>query len=93
VFLPDASGVRVDTLKHRAPTRLDLEEIVTSVAIRAIRWLERHSCPDRRVRWLGSLVDTTNGCVGIATDGEMKDLATWITEHHATLIDLQGTSP
>lgn len=41
VFLPDASGERVDTLKHRAPTRLDLEEIVTTVAIRAIRWLER----------------------------------------------------
>jgi hypothetical protein len=42
VFLPDGSGERVDTLKHRAPTRLDLEEIVTTVAIRAIRWLERH---------------------------------------------------
>lgn len=37
-----ASGERVDTLKHRAPTRLDLEEIVTTVALRAIRWLERH---------------------------------------------------
>jgi hypothetical protein len=42
VFLPDASGERVDTLKHRAPTRLDLEEIVTTVALRAIRGLERH---------------------------------------------------
>jgi len=52
--------------------------------------------PDRRVRWLGSLVnlvDTTNGCVGIATDGEMKDLVAWISEHHAALIDLQEASP
>ncbi|MEO8185680.1 MAG: transposase [Deltaproteobacteria bacterium] len=29
VFLPDASGEWVATLKHRAPTRLDLEEIAT----------------------------------------------------------------
>jgi hypothetical protein len=42
VFLPDASGERVETLKHRAPTLLDLEEIVTTVATRAVRWLERH---------------------------------------------------
>jgi hypothetical protein len=27
LFLPDAKGEHVDTLKHRAPTRLDLEEI------------------------------------------------------------------
>jgi len=42
LFLPDATGKRVDTLKHRAPTRLDLEELVTTVAIRAVRWLEKH---------------------------------------------------
>lgn len=42
VFLPYASGERVDTLKHRAPTRLDLEEIVMTVAIRAVRWLGKH---------------------------------------------------
>jgi hypothetical protein len=42
VFLPDASGERVGALKHRAPTRLDLEEIVTTVAARAVRWLEKH---------------------------------------------------
>ena len=42
VFLPDAAGERVDTLKHRAPTRLDLEEIVTIIATRSIRWLEKH---------------------------------------------------
>jgi hypothetical protein len=43
LFVPDAMGERVDTLKHRAPTRLDLEEIVTTVATRCIRWLEKHS--------------------------------------------------
>jgi hypothetical protein len=42
VFLPDAAGEHVDTLKHRAPTRLDLEEIVTIIATRSIRWLEKH---------------------------------------------------
>lgn len=39
-----STGVKVDssTVKHRAPTRLDLEEVVTTVAIRAVRWLEKH---------------------------------------------------
>jgi hypothetical protein len=41
LFLPDATGERVDTLKHRAPTRIDVEEIVTSVATRCVRWLEK----------------------------------------------------
>jgi len=30
LFLPDVTGSHVDTLKPRAPTRLDLEEIVTT---------------------------------------------------------------
>jgi hypothetical protein len=42
LFLPDATGEHVDTLKHRVPTRLDLEEIVTSVATRCVRWLGKH---------------------------------------------------
>jgi hypothetical protein len=42
LFVPDATGERVDTLKHRAPTRLDLEEIVTTVATRCVRWLKNH---------------------------------------------------
>jgi hypothetical protein len=42
VFVPDASRQRVDALRHRVPTGLDLEEIVTAVALRAVRWLERH---------------------------------------------------
>jgi hypothetical protein len=42
LFLLDAKGESVDTLKHRAPTRLDLAEIVTAVATRSVRWLEKH---------------------------------------------------
>ena len=37
--------------------------------------------PDRRVRWVGPLVnafDTTDGCVGIATDREMDAIADWV---------------
>jgi murein L,D-transpeptidase YafK len=40
--------------------------------------------PDRRVRWLGALVnafDTTDGCVGIATDPEMQTFAIWVRAH------------
>jgi hypothetical protein len=39
LFVPDAVNERVHTLRHRAPTRLDLEELVTAVAVRAVRWL------------------------------------------------------
>jgi hypothetical protein len=39
LFLPDATGEHVDTLNYRAPTRLDLEEIVTAVAVRSVGWL------------------------------------------------------
>jgi hypothetical protein len=42
LFVPDATGEHVDTLKHHAPTRLDLEEIVTTVATRCVRWLDKH---------------------------------------------------
>ncbi len=42
LFVPDAGNERVQTLKHRAPRRLDLEEIVTGVAVRAVRWLAQH---------------------------------------------------
>jgi murein L,D-transpeptidase YafK len=37
--------------------------------------------PDRRVRWAGplvNLIDTTDGCVGIATDKEMDRIALWV---------------
>jgi murein L,D-transpeptidase YafK len=42
--------------------------------------------PDRRVRWAGFLVnafDTTDGCVGIATDGEMTRIAEWVRRRGA----------
>jgi hypothetical protein len=42
-FVPEDTGEHVDTLKHRPPTLLDLEEIVTAVATRCVRWLEEHS--------------------------------------------------
>jgi hypothetical protein len=40
-FLPDTAGERVQTLKHRAPTRFDLEEIVTAVVARSVSWLDK----------------------------------------------------
>ena len=37
--------------------------------------------PDRKLRWAGALVnlfDTTDGCIGIATDDEMGQIAAWV---------------
>jgi hypothetical protein len=48
--------------------------------------------PGRKVRWLGRLVnlfDTTDGCVGIATDDEMKRIAAWVTSHRARTIQIR----
>jgi murein L,D-transpeptidase YafK len=48
--------------------------------------------PDRRVRWLGRLVnvfDTTDGCIGVATDGEMKEIAAWLHTARARRIRLE----
>jgi murein L,D-transpeptidase YafK len=48
--------------------------------------------PDRRVAWLGALVnafDTTDGCIGIATDEEMATVAQWVRERRARTIALQ----
>jgi murein L,D-transpeptidase YafK len=45
--------------------------------------------PDRRVRWLGDLVntfDSTDGCVGLATDDEMDQIATWVRRVRAERI-------
>jgi murein L,D-transpeptidase YafK len=42
--------------------------------------------PNRRVRWLGRAVnwfDTTEGCVGLATDDEIERVASWIGRQHA----------
>ena len=45
--------------------------------------------PHRVVRWLGRYVntfDTTSGCVGIATDREMREIAAFIRRQHARSI-------
>jgi hypothetical protein len=51
--------------------------------------------PDRRVRWLGRLVntfDTTDGCVGLASDGEMAEIARWVRRTRANWIVLHEQS-
>lgn len=48
--------------------------------------------PDRRVRWLGRFVnsfDTTDGCVGIATDEQMAALARWIRRKRPAVIVIE----
>lgn len=48
--------------------------------------------PHRWVRWLGSLVnsfDSSNGCVGLATDGEMTAITAWVRSAHAATIELR----
>ena len=48
--------------------------------------------PGRGVRWLGGLVNTfdlTDGCVGIATDAEMKRVAEWSRAHRVRTIVLR----
>ena len=48
--------------------------------------------PDRRVRWMGAAVnrvDSTEGCVGIATDPEMARIAEWIRSRDVREIALE----
>jgi murein L,D-transpeptidase YafK len=48
--------------------------------------------PDRRVKWLGRLVnsfDTSDGCVGLAKDDEMETIARWIRKASAHTIELR----
>jgi murein L,D-transpeptidase YafK len=48
--------------------------------------------PDRRVRWLGrltNLLDTTSGCVGIATDEEMAVIVAWMRKTRAARIEIR----
>ena len=45
--------------------------------------------PNRLVRWLGRFVntfDTTSGCVGIATDREMREIAAFVRRQRARSI-------
>jgi murein L,D-transpeptidase YafK len=48
--------------------------------------------PDRRVKWLGRLVntfDSSEGCVGLATDAEMERIAKWVRAASARTIELR----
>jgi len=48
--------------------------------------------PLRWVRWLGSLVntfDSSDGCVGVATDEEINEIAAWIAKVHAQTIEIR----
>lgn len=48
--------------------------------------------PIRWARFLGSLVnwfDTTRGCIGIATDKEMKEIADWVNETKADVVQIK----
>jgi hypothetical protein len=48
--------------------------------------------PDRRLTWLGranNWLDTTDGCIGLATDAEMERLAEWVGSSGARRIVLR----
>jgi hypothetical protein len=48
--------------------------------------------PDRRLTWLGPVnnwFDTTDGCVGLATDADMNRLAAWVSASRANAILLR----
>jgi hypothetical protein len=48
------------------------------------------------VRWLGRLVntfDSTDGCVGIATDEQMESIAAWVRRLKASQIVLAIEDP
>jgi L,D-peptidoglycan transpeptidase YkuD (ErfK/YbiS/YcfS/YnhG family) len=48
--------------------------------------------PDRRVAWAGRLVnvaDTTDGCIGVATDDAMHAVVAWLGERRARVIEVR----
>ncbi len=48
--------------------------------------------PPRSVRWLGSLVntfDSSDGCIGVATDDEIERISAWVTASHARTIEIR----
>jgi hypothetical protein len=48
--------------------------------------------PHRMVRWLGRLTntfDSTDGCVGVATDAEMSKVAVWTRRARARTIEIR----
>lgn len=52
--------------------------------------------PHRAVAWLGRLTnvfDTTDGCIGIATDGDMRALADWVRRYEPRYIEIVPRLP
>ena len=50
--------------------------------------------PDRRLQWLGGAVnwfDTTDGCVGVATDSDVLKIGWWIRASSAKFIVLDDS--
>jgi murein L,D-transpeptidase YafK len=48
--------------------------------------------PDRKYAWLGAFtntLDTTDGCVGLATDEEMSEISAWLRANPARGITLR----
>src|ERR671919_2743636 len=48
--------------------------------------------PPRATRWLGSLVDSfvkTQGCVGLATDGQMRQVAAFVRARHVRTVSIR----
>ena len=48
--------------------------------------------PARWVKWMGSLVntfDSSDGCVGVARDAEIDDIASWVRAASVRTIELR----
>jgi murein L,D-transpeptidase YafK len=48
--------------------------------------------PARALAWIGSamnLLDTTEGCIGLASDAEINDIAAWVTRRQTGTIFLR----
>jgi murein L,D-transpeptidase YafK len=48
--------------------------------------------PPRAVRWLGSMVntfDSSDGCIGVATDDEIERISAWLRATHARTIEIR----
>lgn len=48
--------------------------------------------PARWVKWLGSLVnavDSSDGCVGVARDAEIEEIASWVRAASVRTIELR----
>jgi murein L,D-transpeptidase YafK len=48
--------------------------------------------PPREARWLGSFVntfDSSDGCIGVATDDEIRRISTWVAKARARTIEIR----